>query len=228
MKNSAITFALACFLALPCTASAEIITFDFEGTAGADLDTAGASGSTSVTVGGITLTLTATANSGVFNQTLTGFGINASGTGDDTDAFDSQLIFEAMSFTISSNVALTDLTLVSFDFDRFGSTADDAGAVTRNGVFLGGFAGGVFGDSDLSGADVLTLNQAGIINTDTLVLSSFGTPSGGTTQGFGLEAITFNATVAAVPEPGVFGLLMVGLGFSIVRSRCQKRNAAAR
>lgn len=219
MRNPALILAIVCSSALPGSVSAEIITFDFEGSAGADLDAGGASGSTSVTVGGITLTLTANANSGVFNQTGTGFGINASGTGDDTDAFDSQLVFEAMSFTISSNVALTDLTLVSFDFDRFGNTADDAGAVTRNGVFLGGFAGGIFVDSDLNGADVLTLNQAGIINTDTLVLSSFGTPSGGTTQGFGLEGITFDATAAAVPEPGTLGLLAAGFGFFFCRSR---------
>lgn len=225
MRNSALTLSLVFFLALPTSASAEIITFDFEGMAGADLDAGGSSGSTSVTVGGITLTLTASANSGVFNQTGTGFGINAAGTGDDTDAFDSQLINEAMSFTISSNVALVDLTLVSFDFDRFGNSADDVGAVTRNGVFLGGFALGTFTDSDLSGADVLTLNESGIVDADTFVLGSFGAQSGSTTQGFGLEGITFDATAATVPEPAAFGLLVAGIGFLFFRSRRRQQAA---
>ena len=225
MKNSVFTFSLLCLVALTGSASAGIITFEFEGPAGADLN-AGV-GFTSVTAGGITLTLTATANTGEFNLTGTGFGTNADGFDDDTDAFDSENGPEAITFTISSSVALTDLTLVSFDFDRFGNSADDVGTVTRNGLSLGGFTSGEFVDSDLTTADVLTLNETGIIDTDTFVLSNSGTPDGGATQGFGLEAITFNATAAAVPEPGVFGLLLAGLGFSVVRSRRQNRNTAA-
>lgn len=210
--------------------SAEIIVFDFESATGAgfDLD-ALSSGATVSSSGGISITLTATANGGVFNQVGSGasrsFGINAPGGADDSDAFDGGAVPESMSFTVSSNVPLSDLTLVSFEFDRFGNSADDVGAVTRNNIFLGGFVGDLFVNSDLVGNNVLELNESGILSTDSISLLHAGSQLVASTQGFGLEYITFNATAsaAAVPEPSSIGFLIAsGVGVLAYRRRRQQ------
>ncbi|MCR9197865.1 MAG: PEP-CTERM sorting domain-containing protein [Planctomycetaceae bacterium] len=217
-------FALAAFATFAAAAPAEIITFDFEGTAGTDLDGL-ATGSTSVTSGGITLTLTATSSmDGVFNLTGTGgFGVNTAGGGDDTDAFDGQSGTESLTFTISSNVALSDLSLVSLEFDRFTGNTDDAGAITADGNFLGGFAGGIFDDDDLNGSNQLALNESGFSTSTEFVLLHAGTITTEMERGFGLEFITFDATATAIPEPGSF--LMLGAGLSMVW--WQRRRKAA-
>jgi len=210
---------LAAWLFVVANTNAEIMVFDFEGTAGTDLDGM-ASGTTSVTSGGITLTLTATASTnGTFNLTGTGFGINTAGSGDDTDAFDGQLATESLSFSVSSNVALSSLSLVSLEFDRFTDTDDDRGSITANGSFLGGFTGGVFDDDDLNGSNQLILNETGFSTSTSFDLLHAGTGTGGTTSGFGLEFITFEATAAAVPEPSSLLLMNAGLAAIWIRRR---------
>lgn len=199
---------IAALLLLGNASQAGIITFDFGGQNGIDLDNL-SSGITSATDGTIVLTMSATAVGGVFNHvpSSSNFGVNAPSGDDDSDAFDGGDGPEGMAFTITSSVPLSDLTLVSMEFDRFGSGTDDAGSVALNGLFLGGFALGTFVDTNLS-SGVLSLNQSGILPADILTLDHAGTASpGAATQGFGLEFITFNATVATVPEPSSAGLL---------------------
>lgn len=204
-------------LAFVCqSASAEIITFDFEGAAGMDLDGL-TSGTTSITsAGGITLTLTADAIGGSFNlnSPTSGnvFGINNPSGNDDADAFDNGgTATEGMTFTIESNVSLANLSLTSIDFDRFNS--GDSGSIAKGSSFLGGFAIGIFDVDDLDGADLLTFSppESGILSTDILTLSNV-------TGGWGLEAITFEATAAAVPEPQTLLLLSTGFGLFAIRS----------
>ncbi len=203
------------------TASADIITFDFEGQAGADLEGL-STASTSSTGGSVTLTLTATANIGVFHSTSAGFGIDAplGPSNDETDAFDNGANqHEEMAFTLNSNVPLVDLTLVSMKFNRFTAAGNDEFSLAIDGVLT---PAGTYVDSDFSNTttNVLTLNIAGLSTATTFDLIHVDGV-------FGLENIVFDATAATVPEPGAFAVLVaLGLGIGVHR-RCRKPGTRA-
>jgi hypothetical protein len=69
-------------------------------------------------VGGIIATLTAgvgpPANGGVLNSTLSGFGVNATGSGDATDMLDGVNGIEEVDITFNQNVTFTQLSVSSF------------------------------------------------------------------------------------------------------------------
>ena len=216
--STKVSAALLLLVLLPfgTSAQAAIITFDFLGTAGSDLDEL-STGSTSATVGGITLTLNAVAqvagNTGEFNQngvTPDDFGINAGGA-DASDALDGQNGVESILFSISSSEPLSALTLDSFDFDRITPTGMDSGSLT--------FDGGstiTFDNDGVSGNDVLTVNES-------LALGQNFTLSFVAGNGFGLETLTLTAT--AVPEPSsLLALSCVGLA-CVVRLRRKSHQA---
>ena len=194
----------------PNSALADTLVFDFDtvGVNGADLDAAGSAGSTTATGTSVTLTLAAAANSGNFNQTGTGFGINAAGS-DDTDAIDGGGdVDEMITFSISgSDLALTSLSLVSIEFDRF------SGSGSGSLVFSSGGSSTTFLDSDLSGSNVLSVNEAISIG-QTFTLSHVN----GAGNGFGLEQITFEA-ITAVPEPSAALALAICCGTLATRRR---------
>ncbi|TWT80127.1 hypothetical protein CA13_15400 [Planctomycetes bacterium CA13] len=198
-------------------ANAAFVVFDFRNTsagAGNDLD-GKASESTSITIDGVTLTLSAEAfvdgiNSGThkFNQTSSSFGIDANGSGDDTDTFDGGLGVESARFSISSsNVPLSSLELTEIKFNLF--TDGDIGSLQINGTPTS-----LFDDDDLSNTNVLSVNQLMAVGQTFDVGYSAG-------NGFGLESMSFQATTMAVPEPST--LAFVGLaslfGFAVSRKR---------
>ncbi len=215
-----IIFLLAVFVFVNIGAvSANLVTFDFatgSGLAGADLDNQH-SGSTSVVDGisGVTLTLTATAGSGggsdVFNQTGTSslnFGINAFGSGDDTDAIDAgtgSSEFATFSFSASQPVSFV---FISIDFDRFTSGGNDEGSLV--------FSGGSTINFDSSSAtNPLSVNEV-FASGQVITLSHVAG------NGFGIEQITIDIT--AVPEPSAFlfgGLICGVLGLNYSRQRKQ-------
>ena len=190
------------------------VTFDFLGTAGADLD--GTSmGTTSVTVDGITLNLTAISQvdgftADEFNQTASGggnFGINAPGSADSTDALDGDEGIESILFSVTSSVPLSSLTLDTFDFDRITNAGNDAGRLS--------FAGGSlidFTNATVATGDVLTVNES-ITTGQTFTLAFVAG------NGFGLESLTFTATAVAVPEPSSLGFLLLAATGLFVRRR---------
>ena len=190
------------------------VTFDFLGTAGADLD--GTSmGTTSVTVDGITLNLTAISQvdgftADEFNQTASGggnFGINAPGSADSTDALDGDEGIESILFSVTSSVPLSSLTLDTFDFDRITNAGADAGRLS--------FAIDSeidFTNATVAAGDVLTVNEP-ITTGQTFTLSFVAG------NGFGLESLTFTATAVAVPEPSSLGFLLLSATGLFVRRR---------
>lgn len=185
------------------TTRAEFIVFDFAGSLGSntngfDLDNF-EMGMTLAAGSTITATMTAMADgiagSDLFNRTASpNFGINASGGGDVTDAFDagtgmSEFMTFSFSFTGGGGPPYS-ATFVSIDFDRItgsGMPREDAGAL----VFSGGGAYN-FDGSIVDGSDLLTVGE------------NFGAGQSITLShvdgnGFGLEQITLD--VIAVPEP---------------------------
>ena len=100
---------LVIFCALSTQAYSFPITFDLRGTEGAAIE---GSPIGSVSKDGLTATLTA--NIGILNQTNSGFGINAPGGGDDTDAIDGDLGIESIAIIFDQSVTLDQLVLSSF------------------------------------------------------------------------------------------------------------------
>jgi len=91
------------------------------------------------------LAMTLAANTGSLNQTSSGFGINATGSGDATDQIDGGAgINEVLTITFASDVVLNSIKLSSFSGADEASVTIGAGAglpVTSSGVFdLGGAA----------------------------------------------------------------------------------------
>ena len=103
-------FVVSAVLVIVCTLSTQAysfpITFDMRGSEGSVVDGL-ASGP--VTVDGLTATLTA--NSGVLNQTGSGFGVNAFGSGDDTDTIDDGVIDEFVTIEFNQIVTFNQLLL---------------------------------------------------------------------------------------------------------------------
>lgn len=74
------------------------------------------SDSFSLSAGAITATLSAVVvgGTGVFNRTSTGFGINASGSGDDTDGIDGDNGVESVSITFDFDILLNSISASGF------------------------------------------------------------------------------------------------------------------
>lgn len=122
LKHPAFLFVLV-IITYHNTAFALPIQFDFRDESIEALDE---QPSFSLTQNGITLS--ASTASGVFNRTSTGFGVNASGAGDDTDALDGGSgVLEFIDFSFD-----TDVILNSFTVSGLGS--QDIGQYLYNGL----------------------------------------------------------------------------------------------
>ena len=165
------------------------VNFDFEGNTGAFFDDL-ATGSFAVDG----LTLTASASSGTFNLTGDGFGINATGSGDDTDAIDAGSISGAESMVFSFDVAGA---FNFIDFDRITPSGGD----TLDLIFDGGPSFSLDANI-LDGADVFTFSESFTSGQNITLLWTGG-------NGFGLE----NINVTPIPEPSTYAMV---LGFFVI------------
>ncbi len=176
-------------LSLSATLGGQVI-FDFDsGAAGSDLDNL-LTGST--IGGGITLTATGFPD-GVFNVTGSGFGINATSAGDDTDEFDAG---EGFTFYFDTNVVLNSLKVSQFG-DSQGSLVFDGGS-TITSITETGIAS--LGDTFVSSGTILRFSSTG-------------------TTPFSLDNII---VTAAVPEPSTYAVVLGSLtliGVMIIRRR---------
>jgi len=175
--------AISCF-AYSASAQTTFTFLDDTTTIGSGLD---GSSTGSFTVSGIEIT--ATANDGVFNGTGSGFGINQTAIGDDTDGIDFAIPADAPgiieSFTLTFDQAVI---LNSFEVSSFG--ASDEITITDGA------------------STVATITSTGLTSLGNYNLGSSSTLSVTTSAGTYANGWSFDAiTVTAVPEPSSFALL---------------------
>jgi hypothetical protein len=148
--------------------------------------------------GGLEVTLIA--NSGVLNRTLDAFGINATGTGDDTDTIDGVLVAEYVTITFNRAVTLDGLQL-----SLYTPSAGDLAAlkIGSNPV--------VNPVPQTSAIDTYLFGSANYVGLgETIVLGWVQA------NGFSFD----NFTVSTVPEPGTLALLGVAVvGCGLCRRR---------
>lgn len=213
MKKAAFISLLMCLV----TSLNGQITFSFHDgasilTSGSDLDTGGSSGTS--LVGGVTLSaeayLARVSAGTVFNGASDGFGINASGTGDETQRFDNDNGIESMVF--SFDVGGT-FNTIDFEFIE-----DAAEAVLS---FDGGNSYDIFAGSstETTGGttDFHTITETFIAGQE-ITLAVSGTAVSG--ENFSLQAFTI--TPSAIPEPSTYALIFGGLALGLViwKRRC--------
>jgi len=219
---------LAIFVTLLGVSGAGTITLEFEGAQGAAIDGA-TTGSFGGTAEGYAYSLNMDANNGVFNQTGSGFGINGTGSGDDTDALDNGAVQESILFTFDTANPLG-VKLLSIDTDRLtgsGAPGDDNGTISfydSNDVFLSTVA---FSNANTPGSDLIAFDGVAFPE-QVFQPGSYFTMAVTDGNGFGLEAITLDVSGSyytgggsAVPEPAAAMLLLLGCAafFGIRRRR---------
>jgi hypothetical protein len=198
-----------------CLASAQV-TFVFHdggalGTTGSALDDE--AGEVTSTVGGVTLTaeafLDGSSTGTIFNGASGSFGINASGTGDETQRFDNDLGVESMvlSFDIGGTFDSIDL--------RFIESATEAEL-----VFDGGTTYQLNSVTATGTSDIATIGETFTAGQTITLRMNSGAAAG---SNFALESFT----ITAVPEPSSFAALLGlgALGFVATRRRGRKTHS---
>jgi hypothetical protein len=135
--------------------------------------------------------------SGALNQTTSAFGINATGTGDDTDELDNGLGVESISMVFNTDIFFTELTLSSFP-------VPDTAFLTINGfstLTLNATAGAI---------DVFGFATDNFVTAGQTVVLSFGSGSGFSFDSFTIEPLAVpDGLGACVPALTWMVLLLV-------------------
>lgn len=213
MCNFTSRFMLALISLTACSTvelAADIITFDVRGQGG-DFDFETQSGTFTDSSGGVANGLQISVSSfvngiagGVVNATGGSLGVNAAGSGDDTDQLDADLGLESLLFSFNDLPSITSITLTQVGILGFGG--DDAGTLAI-GASSEAIAAGT------GSAIPAHLNLEG---------SSFLLAYTGTGNGFGITSLSFDITPAAVPEPAsiaFLSLVVVGTGYCRLRRK---------
>ena len=216
------TLIIALAAITPGAAQATLFEFDFESSFGDLLD-----GQDSLTFNGTDgvdqYQLVIAATGGNFNKTSSGFGINAPGSGDDTDALDNGLASEAIGFSFAST-ADVGIKVVSIEFDRL----TGSGGVGEDQALL------AFYDESGSLDNSVVVTNANTAGDDTANFNGVAFPeqifnpgsffdmSVQDGNGFGIEKLVIEVSASlytgdsgggggAVPEPAAACMLFIGL-----------------
>lgn len=209
---------LLAFLSLLVTANAAALVIDFRAAEIEALD--GASVLDIDTVeGGVRLLTSA----GVFNRTAAGFGINASGSADDADAIDGDMVPEWLEIAFEHEVELHSLTFSGFGRNDAASISIPSQVLTINGSGLLELPNTRLRTSDLVRIDHLSGN------------------------GFSLDALAFERHLTAQPslppinpiptprapaiaasEPDAIALMLAGLVVPLLARRRRKTSSSVR
>ena len=191
-------------------ASAAIVAFSFHdgsntiGT-GSSLESSGSSGTSLVS--GVTLSadalLDGVTTGTVFNGATGSFGINATGTGDDTQRFDNGLGVESMVFSFDVAGTFTSIDL------RFIEEAANEAVLS----FAGGNSYELNTTTALSGADDFNIGES-FTAGQLITLQISSSPDALVGENFSLESFTINT----VPEPSSTALLGLG-GLALILRR---------
>ena len=139
-----------------------------------------------------------------FNGATSSFGINADGTGDETQRFDNDNGIESMVFSFNVGGTFDSIDL------RFIEETADEGVL----AFDGGSTFELNSTTALSGDDDFTIGETFTAGQSiTLQISA----SAGAGENFSLES--FTVTASAVPEPSAYALLAGLLGLTWVALR---------
>lgn len=196
-NNKVVRIVMLCFgLAYFGPLESVATVFNFRDTSagpGVDLDGV-ASGSS--TLGNVTLTMTLFPD-GVFNQTTSGFGINAVTSADDTDEFDAG---EGFTFSFDHNVTLDSVAVSLFGTGNSGRISYDGGSVIGT---ISATGTTVINSALIPGGTVLRFESlVGAFSLDSLTVTPMPEPD----------------TVAVIAGTGALGLTLLHR----LRSRCMK------
>lgn len=146
---------------------------------------------------------------GILNQTNDGFGINATGSGDDTDALDDDQGAESIELSFSADVAFTQLTLSLF------TPNEDAAQLT-----IADF-GPIALPPQAARTDVYTFNSDNLVLAGQTVTLDFLGGNGFSFDSFSIET---DVPTTGVPDSGSTAVLLAGaltglFGLGVRRSR---------
>ncbi|MFV1976468.1 MAG: PEP-CTERM sorting domain-containing protein [Candidatus Scalindua sp.] len=204
-------FVVSAVLVIVCAFSTQAysfpITFDMRGSEGSVVD-----GLTSgpVTVDGLTATLKA--NDGKLNQTGSGFGINASGGGDETYQIDNDSGVTEFITIMFDQLVTFDQLLLSLVTD---SENDEASLTIAGGI-------PIFLDDTGPATDEYNFSTENIVPIGQSVILAYSSGNGFSFDGF---TVTL-AESTAVPEPTtiiLFGIGLAGLGGCFLMERFKRQ-----